>query len=175
MRSVVPNENCSITSLLGFYGSSNPTVTGTSQPQTVLPSTSASEDVANPVSVHDDQDEIVGRMDEDNLPNVTTDNETATVKEFNDESILDDDNMNQNSESSVAMEESTKNDSSIDVLPTSSENNVVAATASKPMAISRNIDIPAKNESNISLSVMETSSIGKKTETLIASSHYMHG
>jgi hypothetical protein len=101
--------------------------------------------------IRDDDDEVLGHMDEDNeLPGIIVD---STVNKMDD----DDDN----SELPLAHEEqspATKED--IDESSASLLARVVSAPT-MPITISRNIDIPAKKESNISFSVMETSSLGK--------------
>lgn len=130
----------------GFYTSSNTSVTSSSQ--TLLPNTS-NNDVQ---PIRDDQDEVIGRMDEDNdLPIDIVD---STVNKMDDD----------NSESPLAIEESTTkqdNDQPIDESSASLLTRVTSAPT-MPIAISRNIDIPGKNDTNISFSVMETSSLGRK-------------
>jgi hypothetical protein len=100
--------------------------------------------------MRDDQDEVIGRMDEDNdLPNHIID---STVNKMDDD----------NSESPLAIEEqssTTKQDHDDESSSASLLTRVVSAPT-MPISISRNIDIPGKNESNISFSVMETSSLG---------------
>jgi hypothetical protein len=128
----------------GFYTSSSTSVTSSSQ--TLLPNTSTND----AQQIRDDQDEMIGRMDEDNeLPIDIAD---STVNKMDDD----------NSESPLAIEESTTkqdDDQIIDESPASLLTRVTSAPT-LPIAISRNIDIPAKNETNISYSVMETSSLG---------------
>ncbi len=118
----------------------------TSSSQTLLPNTSTND----AQQIRDDQDEMIGRMDEDNeLPIDIAD---STVNKMDDD----------NSESPLAIEESTTkqdDDQIIDESPASLLTRVTSAPT-LPIAISRNIDIPAKNETNISYSVMETSSLG---------------
>ncbi|UJR09184.1 hypothetical protein I4U23_013432 [Adineta vaga] len=127
-----------------YYASSNTPVTSSSQ--TLLPNTSTND----AQQMRDDQDEVIGRMDEDNdLPQME-----STVNQMDDD----------NSESPLATDEqspTTKedNDQPIDESSASHINRVVSAPT-MPIVISRNIDIPGKNESNISFSVMETSSLG---------------
>jgi hypothetical protein len=127
-----------------FYTSSNTPVTSSSQ--TLHPNTSAN-DVQQ---MRDDQDEVIGRMDEDNdLSNNIPD---PTVNKMDDD----------NSESPLAIEESTTKqdiDQSIDESSASLLTRVISAPT-MPITISRNIDIPAKNDTNISFSVMESSSLG---------------
>ena len=121
----------------------------TSSSQTLHPNTSTALD-AQPI--RDDQDEVIGRMDEDNeLPIDIVD---STVNKMDDD----------NSESPLAIDESTTkqdNDQPIDESTASLLTRVTSAPT-MPIAISRNIDIPTKNETNISFSVMETSSLGTK-------------
>jgi hypothetical protein len=138
-----------------FYTSSNTSVTSSSQ--TLLPNTS-NNDVQQ---TRDDQDDVLGRMDEDNdLPNNIID---STVNNMDDD----------NSESPLAIEESTTkqdNDQPIDESSASLLTRVTSAPT-MPIAISRNIDIPGKNDTNISFSVMETSSLGADSMSpLMASS-----
>lgn len=120
----------------------------TSSSQTLLPNTSNDDDQHD----RDDQDEVIGRMDEDNdLPINIVD---PTVNKMDDD----------NSESPLAIEESTTkqdNDQSIDESSASLLTRVTT-THTMPITISRNIDIPAKNDTNISYSVMETSSLGRR-------------
>jgi len=119
----------------------------TSSSQTLLPNTSTND----AQQIRDDQDEVIGRMDEDNdLPIDIVD---PTVNKMDDD----------NSESPLAIEESTTkqdNDQPIDVEPSASLLTRVTSAPTMPIAISRNIDIPAKNDTNISFSVMESSSLG---------------
>ena len=137
----------------GFYTSSSSNTSVTSSSQTLLPNTSTADVQAG----RDDQDEVIGRMDEDNdLPIDIVD---STVNKMDDE----------NSESPSANEESTtKQDSDDQPLDDSSSTaaslltRVTSAAPTMPITISRNIDIPAKNDANISLSVMETSSLGRR-------------
>jgi len=120
----------------------------TSSSQTLLPNTSTND----AQQIRDDQDEVIGRMDEDN--DLTIDIVDPTVNK------MDDDD---NSESPLAIEESTTkqdNDQPIDE-PSASLLSRVTSTSTIPIAISRNIDIPAKNDTNISFSVMESSSLGR--------------
>ncbi len=121
----------------------------TSSSQTLLPNTSTND----AQQIRDDQDEVIGRMDEDNdLPIDIVD---PTVNKMD-----DDDN---NSESPLAIEESTTkqdNDQPIDESSASLLSRVTS-TSTMPITISRNIDIPAKNDTNISFSVMESSSLGR--------------
>ncbi|CAF1226754.1 unnamed protein product [Adineta steineri] len=130
-----------------YYASSNTPVTSSSQ--TLLSNTS-NNDLQQ---MRDDQDEVLGRMDEDNdLPPIN-----STVNKMDDD----------NSESPLALDEqspTTKqdNEQTIDESSTSLLTRVVSAPT-MPIVISRNIDIPAKNDSNISLSVMETSSLGAES------------
>jgi hypothetical protein len=138
-----------------FYTSSNTSVTSSSQ--TLLPNTS-NNDVQ---PIRDDQDEVIGRMDEDNdLPIDIVD---STVNKMDDD----------NSESPLAIEESTTkqdNDQPIDESSASLLTRVTSAPT-MPIAISRNIDIPGKNDTNISFSVMETCSLGADSMSpLMASS-----
>lgn len=141
-------------SIAGYYASSNTPVTSsssssstaTSSSQTLLPATSTSD----APQVRDDQDEVIGRMDEDNdLPTID-----STVNKMDDD----------NSESPLPIDEqspATKqdNDPPLDE-PSASLLNRVVSAPTMPIVISRNIDIPGKNETNISYSVMETSSLG---------------
>lgn len=79
-------------------------------------------------------DQTVNKMDDDNSELISANEEQLeTTKETNDQSV---------------------NESSASLLTR------VTATPTMPMNISRNIDIPAKNDSTISLSVMETGSLG---------------
>lgn len=137
-----------------FYNSSNTSVTSSSQ--TLLPNTSNDDDQHD----RDDQDEVIGRMDEDNdLPINIVD---PTVNKMDDD----------NSESPLAIEESTTkqdNDQSIDESSVSLLTRVTT-THTMPIAISRNIDIPAKNDTNISYSVMETSSLGANSMSPLTAS-----
>jgi hypothetical protein len=119
-----------------------------SSSQTLLPNTSTND----AQQLRDDQDEVVGLMDEDNdlLVNIVD----PTVNKMDDD----------NSESPLAIEEQSSttkqdNDQPIDESSASHLSRVVS-TPTMPIAISRNIDIPGKNESNISFSVMETGSLG---------------
>jgi hypothetical protein len=153
-RSLNPGRTNSCNS---FYTSSNTSVTSSSQ--TLLPNTSTND----AQQIRDDQDEVIGRMDEDNdLPIDIVD---PTVNKMD-----DDDN---NSESPLAIEESTTkqdNDQPIDESSASLLTRVTSAPT-MPIAISRNIDIPGKNDTNISFSVMETSSLGADSMSpLMASS-----
>jgi hypothetical protein len=121
----------------------------TSSSQTLLPNTSNND----AQHMRDDQDEVIGHMDEDN--DLPMNNIDSTVNKMDDD----------NSELPLAIEEqspTTKqdDDQSIDESSASLLTRVVSAPT-MPMAISRNIDIPTKNESNISFSVMETSSLGR--------------
>jgi hypothetical protein len=128
----------------GFYTSSNTSVTSSSQ--TLLPNTS-NNDVQQ---TRDDQDEVIGRMDEDNdLPIDIVD---STVNKMDDD----------NSESPLAIEESTTNQDNDQPVGESSASLLTRVTSAPtmPITISRNIDIPGKNDTNISFSVMETSSLG---------------
>jgi len=120
----------------------------TSSSQTLLPNTSTND--AQQI-IRDDQDEVIGRMDEDN--DLQIDIIDPTVNKMDDD----------NSESPLAIEESTTkqdNDQPIDE-PSASLLSRVTSTSTIPIAISRNIDIPAKNDTNISFSVMESSSLGR--------------
>ena len=120
----------------------------TSTSQTLLSNTST----VDAQQTRDDQDEVVGHMDEDNeLPQIA-----STVNKMDDD----------NSESPLATDEqspTTKEDidQPIDE-PIASHINRVVSAPTMPIAISRNIDIPGKNDSNILFSVMETSSLGKE-------------
>jgi len=112
-------------------------------------------------TMRDDQDEMVGRMDEDNLPEVSssttktiTTTETVTPKMDNDDDELEQPEE-QNSESPAD--------------PTDSSTRAVSVST-MPMTISRSIDIPVKNDSAISLSVMETSSIGANSMSPLTAS-----
>ena len=142
--------------MLGYYASSTSSVTSSSSSQTVLPSTS-NMDVPDQTSTRDDQDEVLGPMDEDNLPPVSN-LEAATVRKMDDDD--DDDDNKQNSDSPVTMEDNDKKHSTTDVSSPSTDTNSALSAGTMPMTISKNIDIPMKNEPNISLSVMETSSLG---------------
>jgi hypothetical protein len=120
----------------------------TSSSQTLLPNTSTND----AQQIRDDQDEVIGHMDEDN--DLSIDIIDPTVNK------MDDDD---NSESPLAIEESTTkqdNDQPIDESSASLLSRVTS-TSTIPIAISRNIDIPAKNDTNISFSVMESSSLGR--------------
>lgn len=132
----------------GFYtSSSNTSVTSSSQ--VLLPNTSTN-DVQ---SIRDDQDEVIGHMDEDN--DLAIDIVDSTVNKMDDE----------NSESPLANEELTsKEDSDQPLDESASATSLITRISSAPtmpIAISRNIDIPPKNDTNISYSVMETSSLGR--------------
>ncbi len=120
----------------------------TSSSQTLLPNTSTND----AQQIRDDQDEVIGHMDEDNdFPINIVD---PTVNKMDDD----------NSESPLAIEESTTkqdNDQPIDESSASLLTRVTTSAATMPIPISRNIDIPAKNDTNISFSVMETSSLGR--------------
>ncbi len=121
----------------------------TSSSQTLLPNTSTND--AQQI-IRDDQDEVIGRMDEDN--DLQIDIIDPTVNKMDDD----------NSESPVAIEESTTkqdNNQPIDESSASLLSRITSAPT-MPIAISRNIDIPAKNDTNISFSVMESSSLGRK-------------
>jgi hypothetical protein len=121
----------------------------TSSSQTLLPNTS-NDDVP---PIRDDQDEVIGHMDEDNdLPIDIVD---STVNK------MDDDD---NSESPLAIEESTTKQDNEQPIDESSASLLTRVTSAPtmPIPISRNIDIPGKNETNISFSVMETSSLGRE-------------
>jgi hypothetical protein len=137
-----------------FYTSSN-TSSVTSSSQTLLPNTSTND----AQQIRDDQDEVIGRMDEDNdLPIDILD---PTVNKMDDD----------NSESPLAIEESTTkqdNDQPIDESSASLLTRVTSAPT-MPIPISRNIDIPGKNETNISFSVMETSSLGAESPLMASS------
>jgi hypothetical protein len=140
-------DNGRTNSFNSYYASSNtPVTTSSSSSQTLLPNNTSTNDAQQ---MRDDQDEVIGRMDEDNeLPTILID---STVNK-----MMDD----ENSESPLAIEEqspTTKHD--IEESSASLLTRVVSAPT-LPITISRNIDIPGKNESNISLSVMETSSLG---------------
>ena len=143
--------------MLGYYASSTTSVTSSSSSQTVLPSAS-NMDVPDQTSTRDDQDDVLGPMDEDNLRPVSN-LEAATVRKMDDDDD-DDDNNKQNSDSPVTMEDNDKKDSTADVSSPPSDTNSALSAGTMPMTISKNIDIPMKNEPNISLSVMETSSLG---------------
>jgi hypothetical protein len=123
------------------------TSSSSSSSQTLLPTTSTND----APQTRDDQDEVIGRMDEDNdLPTID-----STVNKMDDD----------NSESPLAAEEqspTTKedNDQPLEESSASLLSRVVSAPT-MPIGISRNIDIPGKNETNISYSVMETSSLGQ--------------
>ena len=109
--------------------------------------------------MRDDQDEMIGHMDEDNLlllPAVNPDN--ATVNKMDDD--------DENSESPLPIDEASSTtkpdrDSPHEESSPSLLTRVVSISGTLPMTISRSIDIPVKNDSNISLSVMETSSLGR--------------
>jgi len=137
-----------------FYASSNTPVTSSSQ--TLLPNTS-NNDVQQ---IRDDQDEMIGRMDEDNdLPIDIVD---STVNKMDDE----------NSDSPLAIEESTSkqdNDQPTDESSASLLTRVTSAPT-MPIAISKNINIPGKNETNISYSVMESSSLGADSMSPVTAS-----
>jgi len=137
-----------------FYAPSNTPVTSSSQ--ILLPSTSPN-DVQQ---IRDDQDEMIGRMDEDNdLPIDILD---TTVNKMDDE----------NSDLPLAIEESTSkqdNDQPIDE-PSASLLTRVTSTPTMPIAISKSINIPGKNETNISYSVMETSSLGAESMSPLTAS-----
>ncbi|CAF2524451.1 unnamed protein product [Rotaria sp. Silwood2] len=140
-----------------FYTSSNTSVTSSSS-QTLLPNTSTNDEQ----QMRDDQDEVVGHMDEDNeLPTTIID---QTVNKMDDD----------NSESTSATEEqlqTTKpnNDQSINDSSASPIPRVVSAPT-MPITISRNIDIPGKTDSNISFSVMETGSLGADSASPLTAS-----
>lgn len=92
-------------------------------------------------------------MDEDNVLSTNVDDTTVNNKMDDDDDI--------NSESPVALDEhaSTTNRDT-DAISLLSR---VSSGPTIPISISRNIDIPAaKNDSTMSYSVMETSSIGRK-------------
>lgn len=141
------NEFVIYPSFEGFYtSSSNTSVPSASQ--VLLPNTSTTD--VQPI--RDDQDEMIGRMDEDN--DLAIDIVDSTVNKMDDE----------NSESPLANEESTSKDDSDQPLDDESTTSLitrVTSASTMPIAISRNIDIPPKNETNISYSVMEASSLGK--------------
>jgi len=131
------NSSCN-----SFYASSNPS-------QTLLPN--SNNDV--PIT-RDDQDDVLGRMDEDNdLPN------ESTVNKMEDED---------NSDSPLAIEETTsKQDEEFNP---SLLTRVTSIPTTMPMPISRSINIPAKNDTTMSYSVMEASSLADSMSPLTASS-----
>jgi hypothetical protein len=138
----------------GYYSSSTSAVPSSSS-QAEFSITSTNDVPVQQQAMRDDQDEMIGRMDEDNLlllPAVNPDN--ATVNKMDDD--------DENSESPLPIDEAsstTKPD--LEEPSPSLLTRVVSITGTLPMTISRSIDIPVKNDSNISLSVMETSSLGK--------------
>jgi len=137
-----------------FYTSSNTPVTSSSQ--TLLPNTS-NNDVQQ---IRDDQDEMIGRMDEDNdLPIDIVD---STVNKMDDE----------NSDSPLAIEESTSKQDNNQPTDESSASLLTRVTSAPtmPIAISKNINIPGKNETNISYSVMESSSLGADSMSPVTAS-----
>lgn len=140
-----------------FYAStSNSSVTPSSQ--TLLPKTSTnSEQLAR-----DEQDEVVGRMDEDN--DIPTINVEQTVNKMDDD----------NSESVSAVEEQLPttihvDDQSIDE-PSTSLIARVTPVATMPITISRSIDIPGKTDSTISLSAMDSGSLGASSMSPVTAS-----
>jgi len=126
-----------------FYTSSNTPVTSS---QTLLPTTS------------NDEDEVIGRMDEDN------DIVGPTVNKMDDD----------NSESPLAIDEQSPTTKEETTQPTDESSasllTRVVSAPTMPIAISRNIDIPGKNDSNISLSVMETGSLGAESMSPLTAS-----
>jgi len=140
-----------------FYTSSSNTPVTSSQ--TLLPNTSTND----AQQIRDDQDEVIGRMDEDN--DLPTNNIDSTVNKMDDD----------NSELPLAIEEqspittNSNNDPLHDESSTSLLTRVVSAPT-MPITISRNIDIPTKNDSNISLSVLETSSLGAESMSPVTAS-----
>jgi hypothetical protein len=127
----------------GFYNSSTTSVTSSSQ--ILHPSNDVQQS-------RDDQDEVLGRMDEDN--DLPIDILNPTVNKMDDD----------NSDSPLALEELTTkqdNDDDDDGESTASLLTRVTSAPTMPIAISRNINIPAKNDTKISYSVMETSSLGR--------------
>jgi hypothetical protein len=138
-----------------FYtSSSSSTTTTTSNPsQTLLPSSNTStNDVPQ---IRDDQDEVIGRMDEDNdLPNDIGD---STVNKMDDENS----DLPLNNEELTIKEDNEQTSASL--------LNRVTPIPTMPITISRNIDIPTKNE-NISHSVMEASSLGASSMSPVTAS-----
>ena len=136
-------------------------MTSSSSSQTLLANTSTND----AQQIRDDQDEVIGRMDEDN--DLPINNIDSTVNKMDDD----------NSELPLAIEEqspTTKqdNDQPIDASSASHLTRIVSAST-MPIAISRNIDIPTKNDTNISFSVMETSSLGKIFKKLFVFNIYI--
>lgn len=140
-----------------FYAasSSNPSVSSTTTSQSLHPTSSSTID-AEEIIGHDDLDDVIGRMDEDNEELL---NEQTTVNK------MDDDD---NSESPLTTDEIiTKQDEEPNP---SLLARVTSIPITAPMAISRNIDIPTKNETTMSYSVMEASSLAESMSPLTASS-----
>jgi hypothetical protein len=116
--------------------------------------------------MHDDEDGMIGRMDEDTvLPSRSNVDDTTVNK-------MDDDN-DENSESPLVSEESPSKSNqdpislnhelsaTITTTSTSPSLTRVIPCSTMPMTISKNIDIPSKNDSSISFSVMDISSQGR--------------
>ena len=137
-----------------------------SSSQTLLPPTSTVE-AQTQQAIRDDQDEVIGRMDEDNVLPTNVDDTTVNNKMDDDDDI--------NSESPVALDEHSST-TSRDTEASSAAISLLSRVSSGPtipISISRNIDIPAaKNDSTMSYSVMETSSIGRRNPTNERSVHF---
>lgn len=115
--------------------------------QTLLPNTSNNDEQ----QMRDDQDEVIGRMDEDNdIPTINVD---QTVNKMDDD----------NSESASAVEEQLPTTKPVNDESSASLITRVISAPTMPIAISRNIDIPGKHDSTTSLSVMETGSLGRES------------
>lgn len=143
-----------------FYAtsSSNPSVSSTTTTTTATTTSQVHHPTVDvqQTMTHDDQDEVIGRMDEDN--------EQITVNQ----NIKMDDDDDINSESPLTTDEITSTTTKQDDEFTHPRTISIPTTA--PMAISRNIDIPTKNETTMSYSVMEASSLADSMSPLTASS-----
>ena len=143
----------------GYYASSTSAVPSSSSAssQAEFSSTSTSDVPVQQQAMRDDEDEMIGRMDEDNLLLPPANPDNATVNKMDDD--------DENSESPLPIDESSSTTKPDLVSPPEESSpsllTRVVPTSTLPMTISRSIDIPIKNDSNISLSVMETSSLGR--------------
>jgi len=135
-----------------------------------VPNTSSSSShtaTLNPSSSQErnDEDEVVGRMDEDNDVVPAVDTTVNTTASDNSESpvMVDQQQIQPSPASDQPMDESNAN-------AAASLLTRVTSAPTMPIAISRNIDIPAKNESNISMSAIESTSLGTESMSPTASS-----
>jgi hypothetical protein len=155
-----------------YYASSSvPANTSSSSSSHVLTVPNSSEE-------RNDQDEVLGRMDEDNdtPPSTAVDTTVNTTASDNSESpVVAEQPQQQEQEVQLPTSDQPMDVSSAAVPPpppllAASLLTRVTSAPTMPIAISRNIDIPGQNESNISMSAIESSSLGIESMSPTASS-----